>query len=105
MHGNTYAYNNIKTRRVDDIFREIHLFFEIHHAEGTVPGGVHLEMTGENVTECVGGHEPVEEAHLHRNYLTACDPRLNARQGLELSFQLAEMLTSVGSTTTVSESG
>lgn len=93
MHGNTYtAETGHKTRSFDDILQEIRSFFEIHWAEGTVPGGVHLEMTGENVTECTGGDRKIMDQHLASKYMTNCDPRLNAEQSLELAFQIAEML-------------
>jgi len=93
MHGNTFvSESSYKTRRFDDILREIHTFFQIHRSNGTIPGGVHFELTGEDVTECIGGAQQIEEHHLENNYLTACDPRLNAQQSLELAFQIAEML-------------
>ncbi len=93
MHGNTYtAEGGRKTRGFDDIMAEIRAFFEIHWAEGTVPGGVHFEMTGEHVTECVGGGRQLLPHHLEENYQTMCDPRLNAEQSLELAFQIAELL-------------
>lgn len=93
MHGNTYtAEGGRKTRSFDDILAEIRAFFEIHWAEGTVPGGVHFEMTGEPVTECVGGGRQLLPHHLEENYQTMCDPRLNAEQSLELAFQIAELL-------------
>jgi len=93
MHGNTYtAATGHKTRNFDDILNEIRLFFEIHWNESTVPGGVHFEMTGENVTECVGGGRKILDQHLAENYQTMCDPRLNAEQSLELAFQIAELI-------------
>jgi len=93
MHGNTYtAETGHKTRSFDDILQEIRTFFEIHWAEGTVPGGVHFEMTGENVTECTGGGRNIMAHQLAENYQTMCDPRLNAEQSLELAFQIAELL-------------
>ena len=93
MHGNTYtAESGHKTRNLDDILSEIRLFFEIHWGEGTVPGGVHLEMTGDNVTECTGGDRCILPRHLAENYQTQCDPRLNAEQSLELAFQIAELM-------------
>ena len=93
MHGNTYtAESGHKTRNFDEIMSEIRSFFEIHWAEGTVPGGIHFEMTGENVTECTGGGRKILDHHLAENYLTNCDPRLNAEQSLELAFQIAELL-------------
>ena len=93
MHGNTYtAETGLKTRNFDEILQEIRTFFEIHWAEGTIPGGVHFEMTGDNVTECTGGGRNISDEGLRRNYQTNCDPRLNAEQSLELAFQIAEMI-------------
>jgi len=93
MHGNTYtAETGLKTRNFDEILQEIRSFFEIHWAEGTIPGGVHFEMTGDNVTECTGGGRNISDEGLRRNYQTNCDPRLNAEQSLELAFQIAEMI-------------
>lgn len=93
MHGNTYtASGGLKTRSFDDILAEIRAFFEIHWNEGTVPGGVHFEMTGDNVTECIGGGRKIIDQELSQRYMTMCDPRLNAEQSLELAFQLAELL-------------
>ncbi len=93
MHGNTYVTEDLyKTRSFDNILGEIHRFFEIHWAEGTVPGGVHFELTGDNVTECTGGGQRIGEDELKNNYLTACDPRLNAQQSMEMAFQIADML-------------
>ena len=93
MHGNTVkASTGYKTRRVDDILREVQQFFQVHNAEGTYPGGVHFEMTGQNVTECVGGSFEVTEADLANRYHTHCDPRLNADQSLELAFMISETL-------------
>lgn len=95
MHANTYtAASGHKTRNFNDILSEITCFFEIHWAEGTIPGGVHLEMTGENVTECTGGARNIVDEELPNNYLTTCDPRLNAEQSLELAFQIADMIRS-----------
>jgi 3-deoxy-7-phosphoheptulonate synthase len=93
MHANTYTTaSGHKTRNFNDILSEIACFFEIHWAEGTIPGGVHFEMTGENVTECTGGARNIIPEELHQNYLTSCDPRLNAEQSLEVAFQIAEMI-------------
>lgn len=93
MHGNTYvAESGHKTRDFNDIMAEVSRFFEIHRSEGTIPGGVHLEMTGENVTECIGGGRKIENDHLKLNYATQCDPRLNAEQSLDLAFHLAQMI-------------
>ena len=94
MHGNTFkAASGHKTRHVDAVITEIRGFFSVHRAEGTWPGGVHVELTGEDVTECLGGSEEVLDSHLERRYLSACDPRLNARQSLDLAFQVAELLS------------
>lgn len=93
MHGNTYtAETGHKTRNFNEILQEIQCFFEIHWAEGSVPGGVHFEMTGQNVTECTGGGRNIIDKNLAENYLTNCDPRLNAEQSLELAFQISEMI-------------
>jgi 3-deoxy-7-phosphoheptulonate synthase len=93
MHGNgRVTADGIKTRRFDDIMREVHGFFAACRAEGAWPGGIHLEFTGEDVTECIGGAEPVTESDLSCNYASLCDPRLNARQSLDLAFQVAELL-------------
>ncbi|MBT4290368.1 MAG: 3-deoxy-7-phosphoheptulonate synthase class II [Deltaproteobacteria bacterium] len=93
MHGNTYTSESAyKTRSFADILSEIRSFFEIHQSEGTVPGGVHFELTGEDVTECVGGAQQIEDHQLQQNYATSCDPRLNAQQSLELAFLISEML-------------
>jgi 3-deoxy-7-phosphoheptulonate synthase len=93
MHGNTItAANGYKTRQFDRILAEVTSFFEVHRAEGTHAGGVHIEMTGQNVTECTGGATKITEADLARQYDTGCDPRLNAAQSLELAFRLAERL-------------
>ncbi len=95
MHGNTFASEGgRKTRRFDDILSEVRSFFAVHRDEGTWPGGVHVELTGENVTECLGGAEEVLEGDLDARYTTACDPRLNARQSLDLAFRVAEFLRS-----------
>ncbi|ARF54312.1 class II 3-deoxy-7-phosphoheptulonate synthase [Streptomyces gilvosporeus] len=92
MHGNTFvAPSSHKTRRFDDILDEVRGFFEVHRALGTHAGGLHVELTGDDVTECVGGDD-VLVGDLHRRYETACDPRLNHRQSLELAFRAAEML-------------
>ena len=93
MHANTFSTDSgFKTRRFDDILREVKGFFAVHAAEGTVPGGVHLELTHEAVTECLGGAEEVLDAHLADRYQALCDPRLNARQSVDLAFQIGEML-------------
>ncbi|EKD34001.1 MAG: hypothetical protein ACD_75C02512G0003 [uncultured bacterium] len=95
MHANTYtAKSGHKTRNFNDILSEITCFFETHWSEGTVPGGVHFEMTGNNVTECTGGAHNIVDEELASNYLTSCDPRLNAEQSLEVAFQIADMIRS-----------
>ena len=91
MHGNTFSTeDSIKTRNFDHILEEIKSSFAIHRAEGSYLGGVHLEMTGDNVTECVGGAEGLNESGLGHNYETFCDPRLNYQQSLELAFLIAK---------------
>jgi 3-deoxy-7-phosphoheptulonate synthase len=93
MHGNTItAANGLKTRRFDRILAELHAAFQVHAAEGTHAGGVHFELTGQDVTECLGGAQEISEDRLSANYLTHCDPRLNASQALELAFEIAEAL-------------
>jgi 3-deoxy-7-phosphoheptulonate synthase len=93
MHANTFtAASGLKTRDFEDILSELRCFFELHWSEGTVPGGVHFELTGENVTECIGGARKLADEQLNLNYLTTCDPRLNAEQSLEMAFQIAEMI-------------
>jgi 3-deoxy-7-phosphoheptulonate synthase len=93
MHGNTFlSESGYKTRRFEDLMDEIAGFFEVHRALGTHAGGIHLELTGEDVTECLGGSEELLEAELCRAYDTICDPRLNARQSLDLAFRVAELL-------------
>ena len=95
MHGNTVkSSSGYKTRHVDRILSEVMSFFAIHQAEGTHAGGVHFEMTGQDVTECVGGAQAITESGLADRYHTHCDPRLNANQALELAFVIAEMLRS-----------
>jgi 3-deoxy-7-phosphoheptulonate synthase len=95
MHGNTIkSSTGYKTRPFDSILREVREFFAVHTAEGTVPGGVHFEMTGQDVTECTGGVYAVSDEDLSARYHTACDPRLNASQSLELAFLVAEELVS-----------
>jgi 3-deoxy-7-phosphoheptulonate synthase len=92
MHGNGVKAGAYKTRSFDAILAEVRGFFDCHAAEGTIPGGVHVEMTGQNVTECLGGAHRLTEADLAANYATFCDPRLNAEQSLELAFLIAEEL-------------
>ncbi len=97
MHGNVIkSSTGYKTRPFDSILREVQEFFAIHRAEGTVPGGVHFEMTGKDVTECTGGVRAVTDEDLSDRYHTACDPRLNASQSLELAFLVAEELSNNG---------
>jgi 3-deoxy-7-phosphoheptulonate synthase len=92
MHGNTYeAPSGHKTRRFDHILDEVAGFFEVHRALGTHPGGIHVEFTGDDVTECIGGGHEIVEEELNDRYETACDPRLNRRQALDLAFMVAEM--------------
>ena len=94
MHGNTIkSATGYKTRPFDSVLREVREFFQVHSAEGTIPGGVHFEMTGQDVTECTGGVRAVTEEDLSDRYHTACDPRLNASQSLELAFLVAEELS------------
>jgi 3-deoxy-7-phosphoheptulonate synthase len=96
MHGNTVKSNSgYKTRPFDAVLQEVQEFFRVHKTEGTIPGGVHFEMTGLDVTECVGGLMEVTYENLQDRYHTACDPRLNASQSLELAFLIAEELTSL----------
>jgi 3-deoxy-7-phosphoheptulonate synthase len=93
MHGNTYtAPNGRKTRNLDDIVTEIAGFVRAHHAEGTWPGGIHVELTGDDVTECTGGGHSVTADDLDTRYQTICDPRLNGRQSLDLAFRVAELV-------------
>jgi 3-deoxy-7-phosphoheptulonate synthase len=92
MHGNTFeASSGHKTRRFDDVLDEVKGFFEVHRALGTHPGGIHVELTGDDVTECVGGGDEIFVDDLHQRYETACDPRLNRSQSLDLAFLVAEM--------------
>lgn len=99
MHGNTIkSSTGYKTRPFDSVLREVREFFGVHAAEGTVPGGVHFEMTGQDVTECTGGVRAVTEEDLSDRYHTACDPRLNASQSLELAFLVAEELSQLRAT-------
>ena len=93
MHGNTIkAANGYKTRPFEAIMQEIRTFFGVHRAEGTHAGGIHLEMTGKNVTECTGGARALTDADLHDRYHTYCDPRLNAEQALEVAFETAALI-------------
>ena len=93
MHGNTFeSATGYKTRRFDDVMEEVKGFFEVHKSLGTHPGGIHIELTGDDVTECLGGGEQISETDLASRYESACDPRLNHSQSLELAFLVAEML-------------
>jgi 3-deoxy-7-phosphoheptulonate synthase len=93
MHGNTYkTENGYKTRHFDTILEELEHFFAIHRAERTIPGGVHFELTGDNVTECLGGAREISDSDLNSRYETACDPRLNNEQSLELAFLVTDLL-------------
>ncbi len=97
MHANTFtSVSGRKTRDFDHICAEIDGFVRAHHAEGTWPGGIHVELTGDNVTECVGGADKILDSQLDDRYQTVCDPRLNARQSLDLAFHVAENLRSTG---------
>ena len=97
MHGNTYtAPNGRKTRHFDSVLAEISGFFAAHHQEGTWPGGIHVELTGDSVTECVGGSDGIDEEALDQAYETMCDPRLNGRQSVDLAFMVADMLHNRG---------
>ncbi|MFN8076292.1 MAG: 3-deoxy-7-phosphoheptulonate synthase class II [Kineosporiaceae bacterium] len=93
MHGNTFeSASGYKTRRFEDVIDEVRGFFEVHRSLGTVPGGLHVELTGDDVTECLGGSERIDDADLAQRYETLCDPRLNHQQSLEMAFLVAEML-------------
>lgn len=94
MHGNTFeSANGFKTRSFVDVCAEVNAFFDVHEEMGTWPGGVHVELTGDDVTECLGGVDALDEADLANRYETACDPRLNRNQSLELAFMIAERLS------------
>ena len=93
MHGNTFtSATGRKTRHFEHVVDEVAGFFESHRAVGTWPGGIHVELTGEDVTECLGGSAALVDADLDSRYETMCDPRLNARQSLDLAFRVAELL-------------
>jgi 3-deoxy-7-phosphoheptulonate synthase len=93
MHGNTFtSTSGRKTRHIEDVLTEVAGFFAAHQRAGTWPGGIHVELTGDNVTECLGGSVPVADADLGTRYETMCDPRLNAAQSLDLAFRVAEFL-------------
>ena len=96
MHGNTFkSSTGYKTREVERVLQEVREFFEVHRAEGTIPGGIHFEMTGQDVTECVGGAQAITEGNLADRYHTHCDPRLNGSQSLELAFMISETLKDI----------
>ena len=93
MHGNGITTKNgYKSRRFDDVLDEVNGFFEVHRSLGTHPGGLHVELTGDDVAECLGGSEQIDEANLEERYESVCDPRLNHMQSLELAFLVAEQL-------------
>jgi 3-deoxy-7-phosphoheptulonate synthase len=92
MHGNTVKAGAYKTRPFERIMSEIRTFFAVHQGEGTYAGGIHLEMTGNNVTECTGGARAISEGELKDRYHTYCDPRLNAEQAIEVAFLVADLL-------------
>jgi 3-deoxy-7-phosphoheptulonate synthase len=93
MHGNTHVTRaGRKTRVFESIVRELRSLWQIHEAEGSVAAGVHIELTGEDVTECVGGSGNLADSDLGRNYQTHCDPRLNCEQAVELAFEIADIL-------------
>ena len=95
MHGNTIVRKGFKTRPFENILSEVQSFFEIHKAEGTHPGGIHVEMTGQNVTECTGGAQAISDENLSDRYHTHCDPRLNAEQSVELAFLVSDLLKKI----------
>ncbi|MBY6065616.1 3-deoxy-7-phosphoheptulonate synthase class II [Leisingera aquaemixtae] len=106
MHGNTIkSSTGYKTRPFESVLREVRDFFGVHKAEGTIPGGVHFEMTGQDVTECTGGVRAVTEEDLSDRYHTACDPRLNASQSLELAFLVAEELSALRASQSARQAG
>jgi 3-deoxy-7-phosphoheptulonate synthase len=93
MHGNTFkASGGRKTRRFDDVLTEVAQFFAVHQSLGTWPSGLHIELTGDNVTECLGGGDQLNEDDLDTNYTSICDPRLNASQSLDMAFHVSEFL-------------
>lgn len=93
MHGNTFtSESGRKTRHFEDVVREVAGFFAAHRDAGTWPGGIHVELTGDDVTECLGGAEEIGDADLGNRYETMCDPRLNGRQSIDLAFRVAELL-------------
>ena len=93
MHGNTFETpNGYKTRNFEDVMHEVQGFFDAHEQVGTWPGGMHIELTGDDVTECLGGAEAVLEDELNLRYTSLVDPRLNARQSLDLAFHVAQLM-------------
>ena len=100
MHGNTVTAAGYKTRPFERILREVQAFFDVHRAEGTHPGGIHVEMTGKNVTECTGGARAVRDEDLQNRYHTHCDPRLNADQAVELAFLVSDLVKKSNSANT-----
>jgi len=97
MHGNTYTSpGGRKTRAFEDVMREVIGFVRAHRAEGTWPGGIHVELTGSDVTECIGGGDEISDTDLDHRYETVCDPRLNARQSLDMAFRTAELIRQGG---------
>lgn len=93
MHGNTFlSPSGYKTRHFDHILKELTAFFDIHSGSGTFPGGIHFELTGEHVTECLGGADNIQDNQLSCSYETACDPRLNAKQSLQMAFIISRMM-------------
>ena len=93
MHGNTYlSKSNYKTRDFKTIIRELDKFFHIHNINGTIPSGIHFEYTPDSVTECLGGIRNIKESELHKKYETACDPRLNHEQSIELAFIISDLI-------------
>jgi 3-deoxy-7-phosphoheptulonate synthase len=93
MHGNGMTTKNVyKSRRFDDVMDEVAGFFEVHAQAGTFPGGIHIELTGDDVAECLGGSEMIDEKTLESRYESLCDPRLNHMQSLELAFLVSEAL-------------
>jgi len=96
MHGNGITTKNgYKSRHFDDVMEEVRGFFEVHQSLGTIPGGIHVELTGDDVAECLGGSEKIDEATLEERYESLCDPRLNHSQSLELAFLVAESLRKI----------
>ena len=90
MHGNTIkSSNGFKTRKFEDILSEVKSFFKIHHKIGSIAGGVHFELTGQDVSECLGGNQQISELNLSDRYHTHCDPRLNSSQSIEMAFTIA----------------